>query len=109
MAGIALAQVRLGLDAYVTRNAGQALDVRRQDYPIDALHTALFTQVLQRLAARQVHVAGLVHLFFCIRNIERVGDHATNIAKAAYLAATGTLPADERVTHDDSSTASNEA
>lgn len=105
LAGLALAQVRLGLDAYMTRNAGQALAVRGQDYPIDALHTALFTQVLQRLAAGQVHVAGLVHLLFCIKNIERVGDHATNIAEAAYLAATGALPADERVTHDDSSTA----
>jgi phosphate transport system protein len=51
-------------------------------------------------------VVGFVHLLFCAKNIERVGDHATNIAEAAYLATTGVLPADERVAHAGSSTTS---
>ena len=50
------------------------------------------------------HVVGFVHLLFCAKNIERVGDHATNIAEAAYLATTGVLPADERVAHDGGTT-----
>jgi len=91
------------LDAYVSRNAEQALIIRQQDDAIDELHTALFKKILVRMTADQAHVVGFVHLLFCAKNIERVGDHAANIAEAAYLAATGALPADERVTHDGSS------
>lgn len=104
ISGLALAQVRQGLDAYASRNAEQALIIRQQDDAIDELHTALFKKILVRMTADQTQVAGFVHLLFCVKNIERVGDHATNIAEAAYLAATGALPADERVTHDNSST-----
>jgi phosphate transport system protein len=106
LSGLASAQVRQGLDAYVSRNAEQALIIRQQDDAIDRLHTALFKKILVRMTEDHAHVVGFVHLLFCAKNIERVGDHATNIAEAAYLAATGVLPADERVAHDGSSTTS---
>lgn len=104
LSGLASAQVRQGLDAYVSRNAEQALIIRQQDDAIDKLHTALFKKILLRMTEEHAHVAGFVHLLFCAKNIERVGDHATNIAEAAYLVATGVMPADERVAHDGSST-----
>lgn len=104
LSGLALTQVRQGLDAYASRNAEQALTIRQQDDVIDELHTALFRKILAHMTANQGHVVDFVHLLFCAKNIERVGDHATNIAEAAYLAATGALPPDERETHDGSST-----
>ena len=104
LSGLASAQVSQGLDAYVSRNAEQALIIRQQDDAIDKLHTALFKKILVRMTEDHAHVVGFVHLLFCAKNIERVGDHATNIAEAAYLAATGVLPADERAAHEGSST-----
>lgn len=104
LSSLALTQVRQGLDAYVSRNAELALIIRQQDKVIDELYTALFRKILTYMSTNQTYIVGFVHLLFCAKNIERVGDHATNIAEAAYLAATGMLPPDERETHDGSST-----
>lgn len=84
------------LETYVARNAEEAMAVRQQDEKIDELHAALFQDIVSRMSTEQTQVVDFVHLLFCAKNIERIGDHATHIAEAAYLAATGRWPEPER-------------
>lgn len=103
LAGLASDQVGRALAAFATRNAAQAQEVRQGDEALDELHTALFRDILARMDTDHAHVVGFVHLLFCAKNIERVGDHATHIAEAAYLKATGRRPETERRKRDESS------
>jgi phosphate transport system protein len=68
------------------------------------LHSQVFRAIVDRMTQDQGQVLGLVHLLFCAKNIERIGDHATHIAEAAYLTATGHRPFSERPRGDLSST-----
>ena len=90
----ALASVQLGraLEIYRARDAEQALAVRDEDDQIDELHAEIFRDIVARMSADNSHVAGLVHLLFCAKNIERIGDHATQIAEAACVAASDRRP-----------------
>lgn len=102
-------QLRAALSAYAHRNAEQALVTRARDEMLDQLHTALFRELISLTAGDQAHVVGFVHLLFCAKNIERLGDHATHIAEAAYARATGHPPKSERRRDDESSTLSDGA
>lgn len=97
-------QLRAALAAYAQRNAQDALAAREQDEALDRLHTNVFRELVSRTRGKQPQVVGFVHLLFCAKNIERVGDHAAHIAEAAYLLATGHLPEKERRRLDESST-----
>jgi len=101
-------QLRAALSAYAHCDAEQALSVRIRDETLDQLHTQLFRELVSRTAGDQANVIGFVHLLFCAKNIERIGDHATHIAEAAYLRATGHPPASERRRLDESSTISDD-
>ncbi|MEO8467010.1 MAG: phosphate signaling complex protein PhoU [Gammaproteobacteria bacterium] len=92
------------LETFSLRDPEGALAVRRQDEQIDTLHTALFGELVARLSADPPQAIGLVHLLFCAKNIERIGDHATHIAEAAYQIVTGRKPQPERKKLDQSST-----
>lgn len=100
----ATAQLRAALAAYAHRNAEDALAAREQDETLDRLHTHVFRELVSRTRGKQPQVVGYVHLLFCAKNIERVGDHAAHIAEAAYLLATGHPPEMERRRLDESST-----
>jgi phosphate transport system protein len=102
-ADAAAEQLRLGLSAYVHHNAPQALAVRSNDEELDRLHTQLFRELVSRTSGDEEQVIGFVHLLFCAKNIERIGDHAAHIAEAAYLLATGHPPETERRRMDESS------
>jgi len=102
-ADAAAEQLRLGLSAYTHRDAPQALAVRSNDETLDRLHTELFRELVSRTRGDQEQVICFVHLLFCAKNIERVGDHAAHIAEAAYLLATGHPPETERRRMDESS------
>ena len=102
-ADAAAEQLRLGLSAYVHHNAPQALAVRSNDEELDRLHTRIFRELVSRTSGDEEQVIGFVHLLFCAKNIERVGDHAAHIAEAAYLIATGHPPETERRRMDESS------
>lgn len=104
LASLAAEQLTGALDTFFARDAEGALAVRRQDERIDQLHTALFAALVARLSADPPQAVGLVHLLFCAKNIERIGDHATHIAEAAYQIATGHKPELERRKLDESST-----
>ena len=106
LSDLAAAQLRDALAAFVARDAEAALEIRRRDETIDELHTAIFRDLVSRMGAEPSQVIGFVHLLFCAKNIERIGDHATHVAEAAYLRATGHLPESDRKRLDESSTTS---
>ena len=104
LAEMASKQLDQALNAYLKRDAEQALFIRNQDEQVDLLHSEVFRAIVDRMSQDQAQVLGLVHLLFCAKNIERIGDHATHIAEAAYLTATGHRPLLERPRGDMSST-----
>jgi phosphate transport system protein len=103
MAGLATSQLRRALATFAARDAEEALAVRQQDESIDELHTAIFRDLVTRMGADTSQVIAFVHLLFCAKNIERVGDHAAHVAEAAYVKATGHQPDTERRRLDESS------
>lgn len=103
MAVLAAEQLRRAVATFVAGDADEALAVRREDESIDQLHTALFRELVARMGADPSQVLAFVHLLFCAKNIERVGDHAAHVAEAAYVKATGQQPDTERRRLDESS------
>ena len=104
LSALACDQLRQALASFAARDAEQAMVVRQEDEAVDAMHTQIFRDVVSRMGADSTQVVGFVHLLFCAKNIERIGDHATHVAEAAYLKATGHAPDAERRRLDDSST-----
>ena len=95
MSELVLNQLKAVLDAYTARNAQQALDVWNRDGEVDALYNSLFREVLTYMMEDPRNIGFSTHLLFSAKNIERVGDHATNIAETVYFMVSGsTLPAD---------------
>jgi phosphate transport system protein len=96
MAEIALQQLKDVLDAYSARNEEAAIAVRLRDEEIDALYTSLFRELLTYMMEDPRNITQCTHLLFCAKNIERIGDHATNIAENVHYVITGRVPEDER-------------
>lgn len=84
-----IAQVRNAVEAFMHRNAGQARDVKILDDGIDREHHNLVDQIVALMGESRSEVADFVHLLFCVKNAERIADHAVNIAEAAHLKTTG--------------------
>jgi phosphate transport system protein len=103
MAGLASNQLRRALATFASSDAEEALAVRQEDESIDELHTTIFRDLVARMGADPSQVIAFVHLLFCAKNIERVGDHAAHVAEAAYVKATGNQPDTERRRLDESS------
>jgi phosphate transport system protein len=89
MSDLILRQLKGALDAYATRNAVEAVAICNGDDEIDALHTSLFRELLTYMMEDPRNITQCTHLLFCSKSLERVGDHATNIAEAAYYLDTG--------------------
>jgi len=85
-----LAQLKAVLDAYSARNADAAKAVWRQDEEIDELYNSLFRELLTYMMEDPRTIGLCTHLLFIAKNIERAGDHATNIAETVYHMVTGT-------------------
>ena len=95
MSDLALEQLTDVLDAYAQQNADAALDVWQRDGSIDALYTSLFRELLAYMMEDPRNITFCTHLLFCAKNIERIGDHTTNIAETIHYLVTGdTLTAD---------------
>ena len=86
-------QVRIilhdALDAYVTSDAEKSLEVWRRDAKIDELYGALFQELLDQMKQDPSSINACTHLLFIAKNIERIGDHATNIAESVHYLVTG--------------------
>jgi len=89
MADLILRQLKAALDAYATRDGSAAVDVCNSDEEIDALYTSLFRELLTYMMEDPRNITQCTHLLFCSKSLERVGDHATNIAEAAFYLDTG--------------------
>jgi len=82
IATLALGQLRDVLDSFASRDVNLAITVWKRDEEIDAMYTSLFRELLTYMMEDPGTINFGIHLLFCAKNIERVGDHATNIAEA---------------------------
>ena len=103
LAELALMQLKEVLDVFATRSVDKAKAIRERDDEIDAIYTSLFRELLTYMMEDPRNITPCTHLLFCAKNIERIGDHATNIAETIYYMATGSQPEGERP-KDDTST-----
>jgi phosphate transport system protein len=95
MADLVLTQIKEVLDSYARRDPAQAIEVWRGDEEIDAVNNSLFRELLTYMMEDPRNITFCIHLLFCAKNIERMGDHATNIAETVhYMVAGHTLPDD---------------
>lgn len=99
---LALTQLKEVLDAYSKRSPEMANSVWERDEEIDAIYTSLFRELLTYMMEDPRNITACTHLLFCAKNIERIGDHATNIAETVYYMATGSQFAIERPKDDES-------
>ncbi|MEW6631465.1 MAG: phosphate signaling complex protein PhoU [Pseudomonadota bacterium] len=89
LANLALTQLKEVLDVYASRSVDRIGFVRDRDDQIDAMYTSLFRELLTYMMEDPRNIAPCTHLLFCAKNIERIGDHATNIAETIYYIVTG--------------------
>jgi phosphate transport system protein len=105
MADMVQQRLKQVLDAYGARDSERALDVWRRDGEIDAMYTSLFRELLTYMMEDPRHITLCIHLLFAAKNIERIGDHATNIAETIYYLVIGEVLTDERPKLDTTSIA----
>jgi phosphate transport system protein len=96
MSDLVLNQLKQVLDAYARRDVAKAMEVWRGDEEIDAVYNSLFRELLTYMMEDPRNITFCTHLLFSAKNIERMGDHATNIAETVYYIAEGKTLADER-------------
>ncbi len=96
MASLVLSQLKQVLDAYASRDLDAALAVWKGDQQVDSLCTSLFRELLTYMMEDPRNITFCIHLMFCAKNIERMGDHATNIAETVHYMIEGHPIADQR-------------
>lgn len=89
MSGMVLDQVREVVDHYVSRRPEELQALRAADEKIDVKYTAVFRELLTYMMEDPRNITACTHLLFCAKNLERIGDHVTNIAENAYYVMTG--------------------
>jgi phosphate transport system protein len=103
LAALANDLVREAVQAYRERDAERAMAVRNRDAELDAKYTALFRELLTYMAEDPRQITACTHLLFMAKNIERIGDHATNIAENTWFLVHGEQPEGERAKADKTS------
>ncbi len=101
MARLVQESLKSVIDAADAGDADRALEVWRSDDQIDEIYTALFRELMTYMMEDPRNITPCAHLLFVAKNLERIGDHATNIAETVYYAARGE-PLTERRPKDDS-------
>jgi phosphate transport system protein len=94
MARIATSMVHDVLDAFVQRDAEVAVQVCKRDDAVDDFYDSIFRTLLTHMMENPHNISHATQLLFVAKHLERVGDHATNIAEMVYYAATGQHMAD---------------
>ncbi|MFN3387985.1 MAG: phosphate signaling complex protein PhoU [Allosphingosinicella sp.] len=89
MARIASEMVHDVLDAFAARDADKAAAVCERDKAVDDFYNSIFRTLLTFMMEDPQNITAATHLLFIAKNLERVGDHATNVAEMVYFAATG--------------------
>jgi len=101
MAELAMSQLKKVIDAYTGHDEVAAVEIRERDTEIDAIYTSLFRELLTYMMEDPRNITQCAHLLFCAKNIERIGDHATNIAENVYFMVTGDQLLEERQKMDE--------
>jgi phosphate transport system protein len=96
-------QVKLVLDAFAASDASSAMKVWRHDEDIDALYTSIFRELLTYMMEDPRMIGACTHLLFAAKNIERIGDHATNIAENIHYLVHGEILTEQRPKNDKTS------
>ena len=103
MASLVAAQLKQVLDAYASHDLATALVVWNGDEEVDALCVSLFRELLTYMMEDPRNITFCMHLMFCAKDIERIGDHATNIAETVYYMIEGRPITDQRPKGDTTS------
>lgn len=89
MARMASDMVREALDAFAARDAEAAVRVCESDSALDDFYDSIFRTLVTYMVENPKTISQVAHLLFVAKNLERIGDHATNVAEMVYFAATG--------------------
>jgi phosphate transport system protein len=96
MAELVSAQLKQVLDSYASRDLTAALAVWKGDEEVDSMCTSLFRELFTYMMEDPRNITFCMHLMFCAKDIERMGDHATNIAETVYYMIEGRQITDQR-------------
>jgi len=105
MVKLAQALTKDVLDAYVARDADRAMIVWARDEELDEMYSSLFRELLTYMMEDPRNITACTHLLFMAKNVERIGDHATNIAETVYFLVNGTPLTQARPKRDNSNQA----
>lgn len=103
MGQLAQLQLKNILDAYAQNNTDLAMQVWRADEELDALYNSIFRELLTYMMEDPRMIGMCTHLLFCAKNMERIGDHTTNVAENIYYLVNGTSITEERPKKDSTS------
>jgi phosphate transport system protein len=103
MGELSQAQLQQVLNAFAVNDANKAMEVWRHDEDIDALYNSIFRELLTYMMEDPRMIGSCTHLLFATKNIERIGDHATNIAENIYYLVNGEMLKEQRPKKDQTS------
>ena len=89
MAQVATEMVGNALNAFAARDPALAIEVNERDRVVDDFYNSIFRTLVTHMYENPSSIGNAAHLLFVAKNLERVGDHATNVAEMVYFAATG--------------------
>ena len=95
MAELATDMVHDVMTAYAARDAALALEVIERDAKVDAFYNSIFRNLVSHMIENPSTISSAAELLFITRNLERIGDHATNVAEMVHFAAVGTYPVEQ--------------
>ena len=103
MARLVQEALKMVIDAIAEQDTDKAVQVWRSDQMIDDLYTAIFRELVTYMMEDPRNITPCTHLLFIAKNLERIGDHATNVAETVYYAVKGEVLPDTRPKGDTSS------
>ncbi|MCX7346209.1 MAG: phosphate signaling complex protein PhoU [Alphaproteobacteria bacterium] len=106
MGRLAQSELKDILDAYARSDAEKALEVWRSDEELDSLYNSIFRELLTYMMEDPRNISLCTHLLFGAKNMERIGDHATNIAENIFYQVHGKTLIESRPKRDTTSTLS---
>lgn len=95
MGDVACEMVHDVLTAYAARDPNLAREVIATDAKVDAFYNSIFRNLVSHMVENPATISSAAQLLFVARNLERIGDHATNVAEMVHFAATGTYPPED--------------
>jgi phosphate transport system protein len=96
MSQLALQIIKDVLDAYIEKDAEGARAAWRRDEEVDEMYNSVFREMLTYMMEDPRNIGPCTHLLFIAKNIERIGDHATNVAEIVYFLVHGRSLDEER-------------